>query len=633
LIVAEVTIADHGKGRLRMLARVMIPIAIILLLAGALWADEAAQTDWCGGGGVPGPVTDWAEEFDTSAGLSYLALPGQLALSASALASPVGHLIDSSYVGTIGVAVGDIDGDGDTDIVGTASNSGMLVWWENDGGDPPSLTEYTIGTPPGAAGVDVADIDGDGRLDVIVALDEPRNKLVWKRNLGGDPIAWGSQVIESTWRDAWEVGACDVNGDGNMDVIAPSWAGANASWWENDGGDPIVWTRHVVGTIAGAHSIRGADIDEDGDMDMAVAAGVANKIVVYWSDGADSITWTAQDVQLNFIGARSVRIADIDQDGDLDLAGISWTSDVTWWSNDGGDPVVWAPQTISTSADGGHAVYVADMNGDNRPDVLGACVNNNRMAWWENGGGDPIVWTMHSLDNHYVGSITVRAADLNQDGVMDAVGAAWTAGRFDWWETSEFDSAGQLTSSILDAGAGTDLGEIDWTSTEPSGTSLRFQVRSSNDPGDLGAWTGDITTPGSLGASLDRYIQYRVFMDTADPDHSPILEDVTFRSGQAGVETDAIDLSDSRLIAHPNPFNPHVSISFGLRTADRIRLQVFDVRGRMVRQITDRRLEAGDHRLSWDGTDDGGQPLSSGIYWLCLERTGVRETREVVLLR
>ena len=619
------------RSRPRILAIVVAAIAMTAAIS--VSADEAVQTDWSGGGGTTGPVSTWSDEFDTSTGVSYLAVPGKVALSSSALGTPVEHFLDSSYVGVIGVAVGDIDGDGDTDIVGTASESGVIVWWQNDGNNPPSFTEYTVSTPPGAAGVDVGDIDGDGRLDIVVALDAPRNKIVWRRNEGGDPITWGAYTIEGTWRDAWEIETGDVNGDGHLDVMAPSWINASVKWWENDGGDPITWTDHSVCSIAGAHSVRGADIDGDGDMDMAVAAGGANKIMVYWSDGADSITWTAQEIESGFIGARSVRIADIDQDGDLDLAGISWTSDVAWWSNDGGDPVVWTRQTISTYAHGGHCIYVADMNGDNRPDVLGACTENDRMAWWENGGGDPIVWTMHPLNDSYDGSITVRAADLDQDGDLEAVGAAWQAGRFDWWETCEFGSPGDLMSSVLDAGAGHDLDQMAWTALEPSGTSLAFQVRSSDDPGDLGAWSADITSPGSPGITLDRYIQYRVMMGTADPAVSPVLRDITFSSSQAGVETDIIDLSASRLSAQPNPFNPQVNISFGLKTAERVRLYVVDVRGRMVRHIADQHMVAGDHQLGWDGRDDCGQPMASGIYWLCLERTGVRETREVVLLR
>ncbi len=603
---------------------------LVISLAQAVLADQVCQTDWSGGGGISGPVTQWNNMFEASAGVSWLALPGQISLSSSALASPVQHLIDSTYVGTIGVAVGDIDGDGDTDIVGTAQTSAVAAWWENDGGNPPLFTGHIIGTPPGAAGVEVADIDGDERMDVVLALDAPRNKIVWKQNLGGDPIVWGSQTIEATWSDAWEIGTGDVNGDGNEDVMCTSWGPGTVAWWENDGGDPIAWTRHNVGVIAGAHSVRGADIDEDGDMDLAVAAGVANEIAVFWSDGEDSITWTMQQVETGFLGARSVRIADIDQDGDLDLAGISWTSDVAWWSNDGGDPVVWTRQTISTSANGGHCVYVADMNGDNRPDVLGASVEDNKIAWWENGGGDPIAWSQHILSLSYHGSITVRAADLDQDGNLEAIGAAWTAGRFDWWKVAEFDSTGQLTSSVLDAGAG--LSEIDWVSLEPLDTSLRFQVRSSDDPGNLGSWSADITTPGSLGGTLDRYVQYRVLMGTADPDKSPVLEEVTFIPDQSGTENDPIHLYVSTFSAQPNPFNSNVSISFGLKTADRVRLSAFDVTGRRVSRIADQYLQAGDHGFGWDGTDDCGQPVASGIYWLCLEIGEHMDSREVVLL-
>ena len=166
-----------------------------------------------------------------------------------------------------------------------------------------------------------------------------------------------------------------------------------------------------------------------------------------------------------------------------------------------------------------------------------------------------------------------------------------------------------------------------------------FQVRSSDDPGDLGTWSGDITSPGSLGGDLDRYVQYRVLMETTHPGSSPVLEDITFRADQSGIDTDVVDLSEPRLSAEPNPFNPYVSISFGLETAGMVRLSAFDVRGRMVRRIADAYLQAGEHRLGWDGTDDSGRPLAAGIYWLRLERAhdGAApcdaDTRQVVLLR
>jgi len=607
---------------------------LLVALAGGAPADEALQTDWSGGGGLPGPVLDWENGFWTSAGISWFAEPGRLALSSSATVSPVQHLINASYEGAIGIGVGDIDLDGDLDVVGTAQTSAILSWWENDGGDPPSWTEHIIGTPPGAAGVDVADIDGDGRLDVVLTMVAPRNRVVWKRNQGGDPITWGSEVIDSDWRDAWEISTGDVDGDGNLDVMCTLWTYGNVVGWQNDGNDPIAWTKHVVDNgLAGAHSVRGADLDGDGDMDLAAAGGTANKIVVYWSDGADSTTWTRQEVEAGFTGARSVWIGDIDLDGDLDIAGICWTSDVAWWENDGGDPVVWTRQTVSTTAYGGHALCLADMNGDGRPDILGACNEADKISWWENGAGDPIVWTEHTLTTPYEGAISVRAGDLDGDGDLDPVGVAWGGDRFDWWEATEFDSSGELESSIYDSGIGASMGSIDWTGTEPPGTSLRFQVRSSNDPGDLGGWSGDITSPANFPNPLDRYFQYRVLLETTDPDKSPVLDDVTLGPALAGVTSDVGIFIGAGLEAKPNPFRSEVVLSFGLPVAGPVRLEVFDVTGRSVRRLADTHFGPGAYRLAWDGRDERGLQAAPGLYWLRLEREGQGQVLGVVLLR
>ena len=613
---------------------VVSPAVLMFVAAGEAPATDPAQTDWSGGGGVTGPVPGWQDRYDVSSGVSWGAIPGQLALASSALASPVEHLINGSYTGTIGVGVGDLDLDGDLDVVGSAQTSGIVSWWENDGGNPPGFIEHSIGTPPGAAGIDVADIDDDGRPDVVISMVAPRNKIVWKRNCPGDTISWTSQTIEPSWGDAWEISTGDVDGDGNLDVMCTQWSAADVVWWQNDGADPIVWTKHIVdGSLAGAHSVRGADFDDDGDMDLAAAAGVGNKIVVYWSDGADSITWTRQEVETGFTGARSVWIGDIDQDGDLDIAGICWTSDLAWWSNDGGDPVVWTRQTISTSAFGGHALCIADVNGDGRPDVLGACNENSKIAWWENGGGSPIVWTEHRLNTFYNGAISVRAGDVDGDGDIDPVGVCYAGQQFTWWEATEFGSSGELTSSILDASPGADIGSIDWTSAEPVGTSLYFQVRSSNDPGDLGTWSANITDPGCLPGVLDRYMQYKVLLGTTDPAKSAILQDVTFGSSHAGSQGAVSELSVSRLTAQPNPFGPQVAVSFNLGAEDWFRLSVFDVTGRRIRRLAAGRFGPGDYRFEWDGTDDRGCALAPGVYWLKLETSGMSETRQLVLIR
>ncbi len=89
------------------------------------------------------------------------------------------------------------------------------------------------------------------------------------------------------------------------------------------------------------------------------------------------------------------------------------------------------------------------------------------------------------------------------------------------------------------------------------------------------------------------------------------------------------------LSAHPNPFNPSTEISFSLDEAGRVLLEIYDVHGRLQRRLhPDSKLPSGDHRVSWDGRDESGLRVSSGLYLVRLEseRQGLQR-RKLVLLK
>ncbi len=83
----------------------------------------------------------------------------------------------------------------------------------------------------------------------------------------------------------------------------------------------------------------------------------------------------------------------------------------------------------------------------------------------------------------------------------------------------------------------------------------------------------------------------------------------------------------------PNPFNPKTSIRFALTRSGHVKLDVFDVEGRLVRVLADGIREAGDHDLTWDGKDDAGRSLSSGVYFYRLGSKDLSETRKMLLLK
>ncbi len=85
--------------------------------------------------------------------------------------------------------------------------------------------------------------------------------------------------------------------------------------------------------------------------------------------------------------------------------------------------------------------------------------------------------------------------------------------------------------------------------------------------------------------------------------------------------------------AHPNPFNPSTTLSFTLPSPARAELAVYSVTGQWVRTLLDGTVSAGSHSVVWDGRDDSGKPVSSGVY-LSRLTTGKRTaTGKMVLVR
>ncbi|MFA5509747.1 MAG: T9SS type A sorting domain-containing protein [Candidatus Cloacimonadaceae bacterium] len=83
----------------------------------------------------------------------------------------------------------------------------------------------------------------------------------------------------------------------------------------------------------------------------------------------------------------------------------------------------------------------------------------------------------------------------------------------------------------------------------------------------------------------------------------------------------------------PNPFNPHVNISFNIPKPGDAKLAVYDLRGRKTRILVDNFLTAAEHQIMWDGKDDAGRDVASGVYILQLESGGKSSSRKISLLK
>lgn len=85
---------------------------------------------------------------------------------------------------------------------------------------------------------------------------------------------------------------------------------------------------------------------------------------------------------------------------------------------------------------------------------------------------------------------------------------------------------------------------------------------------------------------------------------------------------------------YPNPFNPETTISFDLASAGEVSLDIFNIKGQLVKRLAqDQKLPAGSHSFVWDGKDDSGKNLSSGIYLYRLQNGKYSHSKKMIMMK
>lgn len=83
----------------------------------------------------------------------------------------------------------------------------------------------------------------------------------------------------------------------------------------------------------------------------------------------------------------------------------------------------------------------------------------------------------------------------------------------------------------------------------------------------------------------------------------------------------------------PNPFNPTTTLRFETSETGRVRITIYDIRGRSVRHLVDEEAPAGRYETVWDGRDDAGRETGSGVYLYRLEAVRFHDVKKMVLIR
>ncbi|MBT5420051.1 MAG: T9SS type A sorting domain-containing protein [Candidatus Cloacimonetes bacterium] len=122
-----------------------------------------------------------------------------------------------------------------------------------------------------------------------------------------------------------------------------------------------------------------------------------------------------------------------------------------------------------------------------------------------------------------------------------------------------------------------------------------------------------------------------------------IIEDLEFIEDQATLltfELNSVTSVDNLVVNpnalnqnSPNPFNPETNISFDLRDDAKVVLEIYNLKGRKVKQLVNSSISSGHHSVVWNGKDDNNKTVSSGIYFYKIEATDFQATKKMLLLK
>jgi hypothetical protein len=232
--------------------------------------------------------------------------------------------------------------------------------------------------------VHVADVNNDGRLDIVAsACEQGDNKMGWFENAGNKTFV--EHVVKSNWDHANSVYAADLDSDGDVDLLGTASFRTTATngeiaWFENDGKQNFV-EHNIKRNFGRPSQVSAADVDGDGDMDVLAAVCQLNQIL--WFENDSSQNFTQHTIGINFVRPRDVHAADLDQDGDLDILGAAIDShEISWWENDGRQN--FTKHTVTTNFRGATEIFLKDVDQDGDLDILGAAQFANKISWFEN---------------------------------------------------------------------------------------------------------------------------------------------------------------------------------------------------------------------------------------------------------
>jgi hypothetical protein len=581
----------------------------------------------------------------------------------------------------------DVDDDGDLDMIVGFSESGAVKLYLNTGTPTaPAFDESNASqlTDVGLYAYPVfCDFDADGDIDILIGRDI--HGFVYLQNDGSAQAAdWqdNSTLFAGLGADTyWNSGdLADINGDGVPDLLHGTADGPLRCYINSGSAAAPVWQENTTlfgGTIdvGGASSPFFIDFDSDGDLDMLL--GTQMGYIKYYENTGTmySPAWTENSEFFSGIDHSiyaSVTAGDVNNDGFTDVIVGDLSGNLYYYRNTGTALVYNSFMFMGVNVGGWSCPRLIDMDFDGDLD-LAVGNEDGYLAYLQN-VGTAAVPSWQEQAGYFSGidassDASPTFGDFDEDGDIDVLaGDSWGdlhcyLNEDGSWVANSSIFAGISTGqnaapalADLDHDGDLDLVLGDYDGTLKHFRNLQYSAETLNPPQNPGYDVSNeilIYWEAPAEGSTSPFIKYNVYMDGqligSSVDTSWLMgllpvgeyqleiraeyiagESIPAHLTIAVVSNEDLSLSPVKLRNHPNPFKPFTTISFDMMKADSAHLEIFNVKGQLIRHWQS--FGTGHQEVVWDGKDERGQRQSSGLYFYRLKSSRGSYTGKMLML-